>query len=207
MIKLKKGCTVCAVIKTNSKIKNEIFGTRYYLKTKGRSLADVANEYKHLFSYQALKNHCKKHQFIDEDDYTRRHAKLIEQDSNKQILKKAMQSAEIFNEIMEIGLDGIKEGNIRLKASDVISAAKYKKEFELKEKDQELQMLNMVMHFASGENEKGLRQPYDRAIIEGQTVTDYDPTAITPDDSARREAQSRAFYQSLTGDAAAPGTD
>jgi hypothetical protein len=207
MLKLKKTCKVCQAVKQNKRLLNEIYNTKFYLKTRGTTLTEVSNKYPHLFTYDSLKNHVKKHQFIDEEDFTNRHLNQLAKQAQSKMLRQSIESKEVFNEIIGMGMEQLQAGNLQVKTKDLLSAAKYKKEFELKEKDQEIAMIDMVMHFASGENNNIESSKYDRRIIEGKTVTDYNPAEESPTDSERRETQSRAFYQSLTGDATPPGTD
>jgi hypothetical protein len=207
MIKYKKSCKVCAAIKNNKRLLNEIYNTKYYLKTRGPSLSQVSQSYPHLFTYDSLKNHVKKHQFINADDYTERHLNAVAKQAEDKALQRVIQSSEVFNEVIGMGMEKLQAGEMQIKVKDLISAAKYKKEFELKEKDQEIAMIDMVMHFASGENDKVESGKYDRRIIEGQAVTDYDPTEESPADIERRADQSSSFYQSLAGDAPSPRAD
>lgn len=207
MINYQKTCDVCKAIKQNKRLMNEIYNSKFYMKTTGVSLAKVHDRYKHLFSYASLKNHTKKHQFIDESDFTQRHLNLIAKKQETQMLKRTLESKEIWDEVMNIGMEKLQSGEMTIEAKDLLKAAKDKTDYQFKQKDQEMAMIEMIAHFASGENDKLESSKYDRRIIEGATVTNFDPTEESPESAQRREDESRAFYQSLIGDTPPPRTD
>lgn len=198
MLKKKPTCAVCKAIKDDGRLLQDIYNTKHYLKTKGLSLLQFHELHKDQFSYKSLRNHVLKHQFISEDDYTKRHLNRIAKESEQKIVRRAVESREVFDEVIGKGMEELQKGNLEVTTTHLLSAAKMKKEFQLKEQDQQIAMMEMVYHFASGENKES--QAYDRRIIEGQAVEDYDPTAELTDDSERRTAQSRDFYESLAGD-------
>lgn len=205
MLKTSKRCNVCRAVKDNKRLINRIYNSRFYMKTSGPSLLSIANEHTGQFTYQNLKNHVKKHQFINGEDYTKRHLNQISKEAEQRILQHRIESNDVFNEVMSIGMEKLQKGEMYVKTSDLIAAAKHKKEFELKAKDQQIAMMDMIFHFASGENNES--DAYDKRFIEGKTATDYDPSSELTGDIESRENQSRAFYQSIVGDAATPGTD
>ena len=65
----------------------------------------------------------------------------------------------------------------------------------------------MVMHFASGESESAESKKYDRRIIEGENVTNYDPSRDAARSDQRRSDESRGFYESLAGNSFTPWSD
>lgn len=205
MLKRKETCAVCKQIKETPKLLDDIFNTSFYLKSSGKSLMQLHADYRDKFSYKSLRNHVAKHQFMSEDQYTKRHLNKIAKDSERRIIKQAIDSKSVFDEVIGRGMEALQAGEIEVSTNHLLKAAELKKNFQLKEQDQQLAMMEMVYHFASGENtESGA---YDRRIIEGETAESYDPATELADDSERRTAQSRAFYESLTGDAPAPGSD
>lgn len=205
MLKAKQTCAVCKQIKQTPKLLDEIFNTTFYLKTAGTSLMQLHKGYEDKFSYKSLRNHVQKHQFISETQFTKQHLNKIAKDSERTLIKQAIESKAVFDEVIGRGMEALQAGELDINASHLLKAAELKKNFQLKEQDQQLAMMEMVYHFASGENKES--GAYDRRIIEGQTVESYDPTQELTDDSERRTAQSRAFYESLTGDAAPPRSD
>jgi len=205
MLKFTKNCKVCVAVKDNKLLLEEIFNSKYYLKTRGKSLLKIADEHRDLFRYESLKNHVAKHQFISDVDFTNRHMAQMAQKAERQVIKQAIESKTVFDEIINQGMEELQSGNLSVDTKDLLQAAKLKKEFQLKEQDQELAMAEMMWHFASGENNRS--EAYDRRVIEGEAVTSFDPASDLAEDFDRRKVQSRTFYQSLAGDAPTPRSD
>lgn len=205
MIKYHKLCKVCAAIKDDKRLVQDIFNTKFYLKTTGLSLQKLQEQHTDKFSYPTLLNHVKKHQFMSEVDYTKRHLNTISKQAEQSIIRRAIESKEVFDEVIGKSMEKLQAGEMELNANHLLRAAELKKNFQLKEQDQQLAMMEMVYHFTSGENTES--RAYDRRIVEGQAVEAYDPAAELTDDTSRREMESRAFYQSLAGDTAPSGAN
>lgn len=204
MLKYNKRCKVCLAVKGNTRLLNDIFNSSFYLgRGRGKSLQVLAQE--NGFNYEPLRNHCHRHQFMSETDYTNRSLNKIAKAAEQSIIKRTIESKEVFDEVIGRGMERLQSGELEVDTKDLINAAKLKKDFQLKEQDQQLAMMEMVMHFASGENNES--KAYDRRVVSGQTVADYDPATDAPEDTDRRTEQSRSFYQSLAGDAAPPRAD
>lgn len=165
----------------------------------------MADKYSSLFSRDSLNNHVRRHQFLSDDAFTDRKLKEVAKKAQSDIMKKSFESRQVFDSIITQGMIGLENGDLKVDTKDLLTAAKLKKDFQLKEQDQSLAMAEMMWHFASGEDNRS--EAYDRRIIEGQAVTDYDPSEESPSDSERRAAQSRSFYQSLAGDSSASRAD
>lgn len=207
MLKLKKNCKVCQAVKQNKRLLNEIYNTKYYLKTRGPSLAETSQKYPHLFTYDGLKNHVKKHQFLDAEDFTQRHLSDIAKKAEQQILMRKIESVDVWDTVIDKGMEKLESGELTMKTADLLKAAKDKQDYQFKQTDQKMAMMDMVFHFASGENDLKERRPYDGRLIEGQAADDYDPAAEPAGLVGERPDGPGAFYQSLAGDAAAPGPD
>lgn len=208
MLKYKAKCDTCKAVKEDPNVLEEIFQTRFYINRKGApSLQSIADKYQDKFSYPSLKNHVKNHQFMSEEEYTRRSLNNVAKKAEQSIIRKAIESNQVFDEVIGRGMELLQQGELDVKTRDLLKAAELKKGFQLKEQDQQMAMMEMVFYFSSGENDKGKSLAYDRRVIEGEAVEHYDPTNESPADIERRTAQSSSFYQSLTGDAAAPGTN
>lgn len=205
MIKTKVNCAVCRTIKaqpknTGGRLAKRIYESRYFMPSSTYSLSDIAREYKDKFSYESLLNHCKKHQALTEADFSERHLRETAKQAEKSLLKEAITSQQVWNTVIQKGMEDLNDGKIQVSANHLLSAARDKSNWEVKHADQQLAMMDMVYAFASGEGlPNGVRR--DDAI-EGEVVTDG-----TPEGDRSREERSRAFYQSLAGDAPAPGTD
>jgi SOS response regulatory protein OraA/RecX len=205
MIKTKKNCTVCQTIlgqpkKWEGRLAERIYQSRYYLPSSAYSLSEVAREYRDKFSYQSLLNHCKRHQFLSEDDFSERHLRQAAKQAEKALLKQAITSTEVWQEVINKGMEDLKEGRLKLTANNLLGAARDKSNFEIKYAGQQLALMDMVFGFASGERlPEGVRDD----TIEGELAD----TAGVGGTTEGREERSRAFYQSLAGDAPAPRAD
>ena len=188
---------MCRVIETNKKLLKDIYNTSYYMKGSSVSLRTLWADYSQAngsqFTYESLLNHVKKHQFMSEKDFNDRSLRKIAKDAERAILKQAIESKTVWDEVINQGMDKLASGELNMKASDLLKAAKDKSDYELKVKDQEMAMMEMIYHFASGENNES--RSYDRRIIEGEAVTDFDPTeGITGDSGAGEEGPSGVYY-------------
>lgn len=206
-------CKICKLSKIDKQLKRRIFESTYYNDNGLESLASIHRDYKSAFAYNRMLHHCKKH--IVMTDKERESLNKKYQNSNEptkalsntepnqpptlQTSKPGMED-EVLSQVMDMGLQDLKDGKLQIRTGDLINAAKTKAELGLKRKDQELKIQEMIWHFASGENER--QKAYDERIIEGETATTYDATAITAENARRREAWPRPIHQRDAGDAA-----
>lgn len=203
MLKTHKLCNVCKAIKTNDKLLNRIYESGFYI-AGGESLKAIADDYPHKFTYETLRNHCHKHQFMDEKDFSKRHLQNIAKKAEVNIMKKQIDSRQVWDKVIEEGMLKLESGELSMKTADLLKAAKDKSDFDLKKKDQEIAMAEMIYHFASGENKES--KTYDsRRIIEGQTAEDNNPpTGITEFDREGENGQG-TVYNTITWDAITQG--
>ncbi len=190
MLKTNKKCNVCILIRDgrNKSLLNRIYNSKYYMKT-GESLIKIAEDYPDKFQYANLLNHCKKHQFLSEEDFTNRHLGGIVKKAEAQMMKRAIESTHVWDSIIDQGMESLESGGLTVTANHLLKAAKDKQDYQFKKKDQQLAMMEMVYHFASGENKQELSKPYDEAkldehnrqFIEGETLPDNNPPKGTPD--------------------------
>lgn len=192
-------------VKQNKRLLNEIYETKFYLKTRGVPLSQVAEKYSHLFTYESLKNHVKKHQFIDADDFTSRHLNEIAKKAEQQIIQRQIASVEVWDEVINTGMEKLQSGELKMKTSDLLKAAKDKQDYQFKQTDQKMAMMDMVFHFASGENDLKERRPYDGRLIEGEAADDYDPANFATGNNHQGADGPSPIHQPTVGDAAAPG--
>lgn len=205
MIKTKKNCAVCQTIlsqpkKWEGRLARRIYGSRYYIHSSDYTLADIAREYKGYFSYESLNNHCKKHQALNEADLNNRQLRQVTNELKKKQINQAIKSTEVWDTVISKGMEDLNEGKMKLNPTHLLAAARDKSNFEIKHADQQLAMMDMVYAFASGEGTPNNVRRDD--AIEGEVIAEG-----TPESDRSREERSRAFYESLTGDSAAPGTD
>lgn len=209
MLKPHKLCNVCRVAESNPKLIKDIYNSSFFMKGSSITLRSIFQEYQAVngaqFSYEALLNHVKKHQFMSEKDFSQRHMRQIAKTAEKQMLMRTIESKEVWDEVINKGMEKLANGEMPMKTADLLKAAKDKSDFELKTKDQQLAMMEMVMHFASGENNESRK--YDRRVVEGKTAEDYDPTVGTAADSDEGEARPSGIYYPPAWDAVTPGAD
>lgn len=209
MLKPHKLCNVCRQAESVPQLVKDIYDSKAFNKNSSLSLKDVWEKYslKHgeQFTYEALLNHTKKHQFMSEKDYNSRHLRQIAKQAEKQILKNRIESSQVWDDVISKGMNMLEEGTLHMKTADLLKAAKDKSDFELKTKDQEMAFAEMMYFFASGENQNNLRKPYDRRFVEGETVKDNDVAVGTPADSGEGENGPGGVYYPPAWDALAPG--
>lgn len=202
MLKTKKNCNVCKLIKQNPPLLNRIYNSAFFMKT-GESLASIAKDYSD-FKYDNLLNHVKRHQFIDKEDFNKRHLSKIAKEAEKTLLKHTIESKQVWDTVIDKGMEKLEKGEITMRTGDLLKAAKDKSDYEFKVKDQQMAMMEMVYHFASGESTES--RDYDRRIIKGQAVTHYDPADESAEDSGTGEDRPGDIYYPPAWDAPAPGT-
>lgn len=197
MIDYKSNCAVCKHIKKHKKLADDIYKTTAYDKSSKVSLASLHKIYQDHFSYDSLKNHVKKHQGLSADDLSQRHLNNIVKKAEKELVKKQIEAKDVWETILDLGHEQIKDGSIRLKASDVTRAAKDKSDHDLKVKDQEIAMIEMIYHFASGENEPTNyigRVDANREIIEAEVADNHPTEESSEDTGAGQEGPSGVYY-------------
>lgn len=205
MLKLNKLCKVCDEVKENTSLLNRIYNSKYYIKSSKESLLQIQEEYADVFSYRSLLNHVKKHQFMSEGDFKDRHLRKIAKDAEKKILKRQIESKEVWDEVINQGMEKLQSGELTMRTADLLKAAKDKSDHEMKVKDQQLAMAEMMWFFASGENNES--RSYDRRIVEGKTVTDFDPTEVSTGDTDSGENGPSSLHNATSWDALTSGAD
>lgn len=209
MLKFHPLCKVCHEIKDNKnkKLLNDIYNSSYFLKGSKTSLRQLAFDYQQFFTYDNLRNHVKKHQFMSEKDFNNRHLREISKKAERQILQKKLDSVEVWNDVIETGMNRLQNGEMVVKTGDLLKAAKDKSDFQLKKQDQELKLAEMVFFFASGENDSNLTRAYDRRIIEGEEAKHINPAAELAASVDSGEDRPDSVYYPPSWDASPQGSD
>lgn len=115
---------------------------------------------------------------MNKEQRTEEVEKRILEKTERNMIKELVTHSDIRTEIMNRGLKEIQQGKIKLDGKTVLSAAKDQMNYEMKTQSNQLKMMEMMWHFASGESNQS--EKYDRAIIEGETATDFDPAQKPP---------------------------
>lgn len=200
MIKSSTKCQVCNAIKKDKSLATQIFNTTYYLKDNNHTLRDVLERNLDKdFSYDSLKNHVKRHQFMNEKDYNKRAMQKIKKKHRSIQTEKTIEASDVWQTVIDRGMDDLKEGRVVVKPEALLKAAKDKSDYELKVKDQALAYTEMMWHFASGENTES--KSYDRRIIEGEAAEYYDVTQGPTGHPDEGEDGPSALHQPPTWDA------
>jgi hypothetical protein len=205
MIKTHKLCAVCNTIlsqpkKWEGRLAKRIYGSRYYMPSSDYTLAVVAREYKDKFSYESLLNHAKKHQALSEVDFNDRQLRQKTNEVQKKMMQRAITSQEVWEKVIDKGMDGLENGSIKLSATHLLAAARDKSNFDIRFAGQQMALMDMVAAYASGEK-------LPEGVKEGSYVIEGELAGGTGDADTAREIRSRAFYQRIAGDAATPRTD
>lgn len=211
MLTPNKQCRVCKYIQADKlngpKLEKDIYNSTAFVKMARRTILDIANDYPENFTYKSLRVHVRFHQTLSAVQIHNKNQTAIRNQKKREQQIANVKPNAVWDEVIKTGMAKLKDGDLEMRTADLLKATKDKSDYELKVKDQEMQMAEMVAYFASGEGDLIERKKYDRRIIEGETAEYFDPTKQLAADTERRTEQSRTFYQSLTGDAATPGTD
>lgn len=163
MFKPDKRCKTCDRIKIekakgSEKFLNRLYNSRAYHKD-GESLLAIARDvtderpYNGVMktTYQSLTKHTKYHQALTEDDLI--NSKIVRASKRKdnEIVKELVQHRDVRQKIMSKGMDQLETGELKLTAASIITAANKEADLEMKEKDQQLKVMEMIAMFQSGE--------------------------------------------------------
>ena len=162
MIKLDKRCSTCKRITREKQQGSERFLTRLYnSKAYGGAepLSKIAKEVHNQApfncaektAYQSLTRHCKFHQAMTEDDLINNKIVRAAKRKDDQIVREMIQHRDVRQAIMDKGMEQLETGELKLTAASVVTAANKEADIELKQKDQQLKLMEMVAMFQSGE--------------------------------------------------------
>lgn len=183
MLKLKKGCKTCELVKNNKQLLKRIYNSSHFIPHSEDSLKQIAADYKEFMSYPALLNHVKKHQFVNSEDYKRKMLARTVKRAEVQVIEERFQANNVQDAVINQGMEKLANGEMKVTATHLLKAAKDKFDAQAKTRDQELALAEMVAFFASGEDKQDSVYVQKRKIID---VTDYDPAIpITEDFTSR----------------------
>lgn len=175
MITYKKNCKICMLIKKDTKLLKRIYDSSYYIPHSKDTLAQIHRDCVQVgqaFSYLSLTNHVKKHQHINAADYEKKLMVQKVKGIESKIMESRFEAVNAQDAVINIGMEKLESGEMRITADHLLRAAKDKQDAQLKKGDQQLQLAEMMAHFASGEDNLGSEKIHDRRIIE---LDDYDP--------------------------------
>jgi hypothetical protein len=165
MLKYKKNCNICKIVKVDGKLLARIYETSFYVPGSKDSLQRVARDHEGYFSYPGLLNHAKKHQFIDSAAYTDALMKTADDKAQAGAVRKAVKAVDAVQRVIDIGMERLENEEINVDTNQLLRAGQIKLTQESKEKDQQLAMLDMMAHFISGES-AGSERVYHDPILD-----------------------------------------
>jgi len=202
-------CNVCKLTKVDTQLKNRIYKSTYYDKETGmETISEIGRDYRAAFHYNSLRTHCAKHQYANKKTVAIARAKAGKPSEIKPQPQQAIQNPQnmgtqdadrTFDEVIELGREKLKSGEMQLTANHLLTAAKSKSELALKRKDQQMNLQKMIWSFASGE--QGESSNYDRKLVEGQEATAYNAAAITSRNVEEGQTRSSTVHKSDARDA------
>lgn len=175
-LKLDRRCNICKLIEAgDDALLKRLYKSSHFKGTKGESLKAIHRDYHDKFEYPNMWRHLKNHQFLTEDDAKRAGVSVQDANAAKKLVKDAVVThSEVRELILKKGKAGIASGRIKLKASDVRAAAKDAADIEERQKDRQVQVMDMILKVASGEVVSGL---FGAGSNSEQTRTVIDSTA------------------------------
>lgn len=200
----RKNCATCIAIEKTPTLKARIYRSKAYLKNDkaAESLRSIAETY-HL-PYNSIMRHCKNHQTKTPEQIAQaeisRIAKTAEEKTELQEKMAAVDATIVWDDVIKKGIMDLREGNIKLTANHLLKATKDKTDYDIKRKNQEMSMMQMIWHFASGAYTGG--DQYDRRVVQGKEASGYDAASIFTGNSLEGAFGSSDIYNGVTGDAA-----
>lgn len=162
MLKLEPKCSICKQIKKeyleggSSKLERRLYNCRKW-NDLGETQAAICRDTG--FSPISLNKHLTFHQNPDDN-------KMIE-DLRERNITKATTRNDIRNELAEIGMEQLRNGEIKMNAATVRAVLKDQDDIELKQKDQAIKVMETIAAFMAGESKDELPLPAD--YIQGST--------------------------------------
>lgn len=166
-LKARKGCKTCELIKAGDKsLEKRINNSKQWTRL-GEPLTTIHADYEDKLTYLNLYNHAKKHQAPSEKALAlkRGQEKLRELNDEKALeIGKAISHHDARKELTALGVDKIKEGEIKMTAAAVVALLKQEMDIEEKAKDRTAEMMKMFNFYASGE------AVHRGDVVEGEVV-------------------------------------
>lgn len=124
----------------------------------GETQTNIAKDYG--FTLVSLNTHLKYHQNPRQDA-------VIEERMNRNMTQEVKKYASVQDTILEKGLQGIEDGEIKLTANTIATVARDKMNQEERNKDRQVKVMEMIWAFSSGELNGDNTFSTPRDVIEG----------------------------------------
>lgn len=186
MFKPHKNCNICKVIlKGDEKLARRIMSSKKWV-LGGESLGAIAKDYEGKFSYQSLCAHAKKHQAPTEEDLIKSRVNRKQAEIVTQRFQKQVRSVDVRQDLMDRLAQKLESGDFddSMTVKDLIKVLKDTDDVAAKKKDQDLDILKMMLPYQSGEIETlnpSTMQRFEAfdpwaEVIEGEVVRGVDGT-------------------------------
>ena len=205
-------CGVCKLSLKKKDLHQRILNSRKFFPSnkQAETIQSIADYYG--IGYLSLIRHIKNHVAINPEEVLATEMQRLANRADAQDKLEAMptynagpQPGEVWNDVIQKAKEGLEDGTIKLTANHLLKAAKDKSDFEIKKKNQDMAIQEMMWHFASGEAKNSTN--YDRRIIEGGQSEDYNPAEIFAGIAPEGEERPSDLHSGATGDATPPRTD
>ncbi len=199
-----KGCQLAA--KSPTFHKRVLNSKKFFPSSKdAESLRQIALDTGLVYKNFVL--HVNKHVAVNPETLSNKEMDRIIARNDKKAEVIAIQdtnrATDVWDDVIGKAREELENGSMKLTANHLLKAAKDKSDFEIKKKNQDMAIQEMMWHFASGEALNSGK--YDKRIIEGEEATAYDPTQVFAGAFDEGAPRSGDLHPGTTGDAPTPG--
>ena len=211
LIKFKKGCKTCTLVRKNKPLRRRIHISRAFNPSGKETLRAIYTDLRAeglIVTYTSMLNHVKKHDPPLNATLGKELAKqIIKTRVNAQ--KKTIRKDELgdpkalWEQIIRDTKYEMEEGNITPTLENALKAAKDLTDFTHKQKDQSMALAKMVWAYSSGMSLEGLSDELDdiKLKVDGKSIEEA--TTRTPaENTDAGEDEPDPVYNGAPGDAA-----
>jgi len=157
-----KLCKVCALLKDDEVLFKRIAQSKQY-QPGGESLTDIQDDYKDKFSYQSLYTHARKHQAPTAEMLTSRRLAKVQEQVMVDQYRRAVNSKDARQDLLDKLFNKLESGDFddSMTVKDLITVLRDTDNAEAKKKDQEIDIMRMMMPYRSGDVVQGEYEEYD----------------------------------------------
>jgi len=158
-----KLCKVCNVIKAGDEDLFKRVTHSKQFERGGESLTSIAEDYKGKFTYQSLYLHCKKHQAPTAEMLVGRRMARVQEQAVVDNYKKSVTAKDTRQGLLDKLAEKLESGEFddTMTVKDLIAVLRDTDNAEAKKKDQEIDILKMMMPYRSGDVIQGEYEEYD----------------------------------------------
>lgn len=171
-------CNVCKYIQGTGgqKLLKRIYKSRAF-DPRGESLHVIAREHEGDFGYLSLLNHTRKHQALTDKQLANRRIESLSREIENEKIRMNYSHSQLRELVIDKGYEDIKNGDVKLTATSIMTAAKQASDIEEKNKDRQIEVLKMIGAFSSGEL---VREEIDGSVESKQYIAAETPMGHNP---------------------------